>query len=143
MRVREMRRRGEVGRLCGGDLFCACTERRGTPVWSPYGEVWSRDVFVSLRELVIGCYNMYDAICKEFSHTAIISRTRSHLSSTDSAARGFQAARQLRSNSHSFRRKMRRAGRFVMRATVCGHHVRQRNDEKLADPRSDDLHIVG
>ena len=30
-----------------------------------------------------------------------------------------------------------------MRATVCGHHVRQRNDEKLADPRSDDLHIVG
>ena len=29
-----------------------------------------------------------------------------------------------------------------MRATVCGHHVRQRNDEKLADLRSDDLHIV-
>ena len=48
------------------DLFCACTERRGTPVWSPHGEMWSRDVFVSLRELVIGYYNMYDAICKEF-----------------------------------------------------------------------------
>ena len=70
------------------DLFCACTEWRGTPVWSPHGEMWSRGVFVSLRELVIGCYNMYDAICKEFSHTAIISRTRSHLSSTDFDARG-------------------------------------------------------
>ena len=50
-----------------------------------------------------------------------------------------QAARQLRSNSHSFRRKMRCAGRIVMRATVCGHHVRQRNDEKLADLRSETL----
>ena len=26
-----------------------------------------------------------------------------------------------------------------MRATVCGHHVRQRNDEKLADLRSETL----
>ena len=26
-----------------------------------------------------------------------------------------------------------------MRATVCGHHVRQRNDEKLADLRSKTL----
>ena len=103
----------------------------------------SRGVFVSLRELVIGCYNMYDVICKEFSHTTIISRTRSQLSGTDSAAHGLQAARQLRSKSQSFRRKMRRAGRLVMCATVCGHHVRQRNDEKLADLRSDDPHIVG
>ena len=34
---------------------------------------------------------------------------------------------------------MRCAGRIVMRATVCGHHVRQRNDEKLADLRSETL----
>ena len=69
-----MRRRGEVGRLCGGDLFCACTERRGTPVWSPYGEVWSRDVFVSFCDFVIECYNMCDTGFKEFTRTAIISR---------------------------------------------------------------------
>ena len=100
-------------------------------------------MFVSLRDFLYECYNMCDTSCKEFSHTTIISRTRSHLSSTDSAARSLQAARQLTSKSHSFRRKMRRAGRFVMRATVCGHYVRQRNGEKLADPRSDDLHIVG
>ena len=75
------------------DLFCACTEWRGTPVWSPHGEMWSRDVFVSLRELVIGYYNMYDAICKEFSHTAIISRTRSHLSSTNFVDIGPKATR--------------------------------------------------
>ena len=64
------------------DLFCACTEWRGTPVWSPHGEMWSRDVFVSLRELVIGYYNMYDTISKEFTRSTIISRTRSRLSGT-------------------------------------------------------------
>ena len=42
--------------------------------------MWSRDVFVSLRELVIGCYSIYDTNCKEFSHTAIISQTRSSTS---------------------------------------------------------------
>ena len=45
-----MRRRGEVGRLCDGNLFCAFTEWRGTPVWRILGELWSRDVFVSLLD---------------------------------------------------------------------------------------------
>ena len=54
--------------------FCVCTERLGTSVWSLHGEVWSRDVFVSFRDFVIECYNMYGTILKEFSHTVIISR---------------------------------------------------------------------
>ena len=74
MRVREMRRRGEVGRLCDGNLFCAFTEWRGTPVWRILGELWSRDVFVSLRDFVVEYYNMGGTSFKEFSHTAIISR---------------------------------------------------------------------
>ena len=74
MHVREMRRRGGVGRICGGICFCVCTERLGTSVWNLHGEVWSRDVFVSFRDFVIECYNMYGTILKEFSHTVIISR---------------------------------------------------------------------
>ena len=73
------------------DAFCACAERLGTPVWSPYSEVSSRDVFVSLHDFYYECYNMCNTSCKEFSHTTIISQTRSHLSGTDSAARGLQA----------------------------------------------------
>ena len=46
-----------------------CTERLGTTVWSPYGEVWSYDVFVSFCGFVIECYNMYDTTFKEISHT--------------------------------------------------------------------------
>ena len=51
-----------------------CTERLGTTVWSPYGEVWSCDVFVSFCDFVIECYNMYDTTFKEISHTTVISR---------------------------------------------------------------------
>ena len=129
VRVRERRRRGEVGRLCGR-MRSVHVRSGAPPVCGGYAARCGRVVWLCVCGLFI-CYNMYNTICKEFSHTAIISRTCSHLSGTDSATRGLQAARQLRSKSHSFRRETRRAGRFVMLATVRGHHVSERNDEKV------------
>ena len=75
------------------DMFCACTEWRDTPVWSPSIEVCSRDVFMSLRDLICELYIMCNTICEEISRTAIISWTRSHLSGTNFADMGPKATR--------------------------------------------------
>ena len=126
-------RGGGAARLAAsvvGCVLCMCGAAR-----HPCVEDMQRGVVAwcgcAFADFLYACYNMYNTICKEFSHTAIISRTCSHLSGTDSATRGLQAARQLRSKSHSFRRETRRAGRFVMLATVRGHPVSERNDEKV------------
>ena len=115
-------RRGTVAASVVGCVLCMCGAAR-----HPCVEDMQRGVVAwcgcAFADFLYACYNMYNTSCKEFSHTAIISRTCSHLSGTDSAARGLQAARQLRSKSHSFRRETRRAGRFVMLATVRGHPV--------------------
>ena len=126
-------RGGGAARLAAsvvGCVLCMCGAAR-----HPCVEDMQRGVVAwcgcAFADFLYACYNMYNTNCKEFSHTAIISRTCSHLSGTDSATRGLQAARQLRSKSHSFRRETRRAGRFVMLATVRGHAVSERNDEKV------------
>ena len=116
--------------MCGAARHpCVEDMQRGVVAWC--GCEFARLLFCLLQHIKHDLYRIVTHSC----HLA----DALTLSDTDSAARGLQAARQLRSNSHSFRRKMRCAGRIVMRATVCGHHVRQRNDEKLADLRSETL----
>ena len=102
--------------------------------------MWPRDVFVSLRELVIGCYNMYDAICKEFSHTAIISRTRSHLSGTNFADMGPQATRPLTTTRDSLETLDAYYERMPSSAGSCGHEVCSWADEKRGATRLKSLH---
>ena len=53
----------------------------------------SRDVFMSLRDLICELYIMCNTICEEISRTAIISWTRSHLSGTNFADMGPEATR--------------------------------------------------
>ena len=101
------------------------------PVWSARCEVWSRDVFVSLRDFVIECYNMYDTICKDF-HT--------QLSLTDALAPPWHKSRRPMGPQASTRPRTSICDsletlnacceRTPSSAGSCGRQVCRRADEK-------------
>ena len=117
------------------DMFCACTEWRDTPVWSPSIEVCSRDVFMSLRDLICELYIMCNTICEEISRTAIISWTRSHLSGTNFADMGPQATRPQTSMLDSLETLDACCERMPSSAGGCGHQVCTWPDEKRGSAR--------
>ena len=129
---------GGVERLAAsglGSVLCMCGASRHPCMEPLHGEVWSRDVFVSVCDFVIEYSHMCDTICKEFSHTAIISWTRSHLSGTNFADMGPQATRPQTSMLDSLETLDACCERMPSSAGGCGHQVCTWPDEKRGSAR--------